>query len=115
MNAARVASLPPCPACGKQLPAGSKRRSYCSDECKVEARQAVAYGMTVQQFHDLLESQGQACAICRTLDWGIKGPAVDHHTTGVVRGILCGSCNNGLGRFKDDPARLRAAAEYLER
>lgn len=115
-NAARVAALPPCPACGRMLPPGSKRRTFCSDECKVEARQAHMYGLTVRELHELMERQGRACAICRTPDWGVKGPSVDHcHTTGAVRGILCGSCNNGLGRFRDDPARLRAAAAYLER
>jgi hypothetical protein len=33
----------------------------------------------------------------------------------VVRALLCHHCNVSLGRFKDDPALLRAAADYLEK
>lgn len=65
----------------------------------------------------MLVRQGSACAACRTSDWGGKDgkPHVDHdHATGKIRGLLCANCNTGLGMFGDDPARLRAAAAYLE-
>ena len=55
----------------------------------------------------------QVCAICGATD---KRFHVDHdHTTGHVRGLLCGPCNQTLGLMQDEPARLRAAAAYLER
>ena len=50
------------------------------------------------------------CVIC-----GNTGKlVVDHdHTTGAVRGMLCSSCNLGLGKFKDDPELLEYARIYL--
>ena len=39
---------------------------------------------------------------------------LDHcHETGATRGILCPSCNQGLGKFREDAALLEAAARYL--
>jgi hypothetical protein len=37
------------------------------------------------------------------------------HSTGVTRQLLCQRCNHGLGLLRDDPAVLRAAADYVER
>lgn len=76
-----------------------------------------AYGITKEQFAKLLELQGGRCPVCIVaLRRGTKnGLHVDHdHSTGVVRGLLCGRCNIALGYLKDDPRRARAAAEYLE-
>jgi len=71
------------------------------------------YGMSVEDFDALLALQDGACAICkRTCDENL---CVDHcHVTGKVRGLLCRTCNFGLGLFKDDPRFTRAATEYLE-
>lgn len=80
------------------------------------------YGLTSSQFEAMFESQGRRCA---NLECGATEPGgrwrgcgwhVDHcHDTGRVRGILCHSCNVGIGHFRNDPARLRAAADYLEK
>ncbi|MER7596264.1 endonuclease VII domain-containing protein [Streptomyces hydrogenans] len=76
------------------------------------------YGITEEEYVVMLEAQGHACAICGSKEWPGKDnrPHVDHcHSTGRVRGILCGRCNVALGLMDDDAGRLRTAAEYLER
>ena len=75
------------------------------------------YGLDRVQWDELFASQGNRCGLCPSADPGSKvGWHTDHdHTTGRVRGILCHHCNVGLGYFKDDPAKLRAAIAYLER
>lgn len=77
------------------------------------------YGLTIEQYDQMKEEQGGVCAICfqpqtRGNQHGPYGLAVDHdHTTKQVRGLLCNNCNNGLGRFKDNPYLLEQAAKYL--
>lgn len=71
------------------------------------------YGLTATEFDQMREAQGGSCAIC--FQAFAKTPHVDHdHTTGTVRGLLCGPCNRGLGIYQDSPDRLRAAISYLE-
>lgn len=64
-------------------------------------------------------AQDGRCAICGATDARRRKSDrlnVDHdHATGAFRGLLCDPCNNGLGRFDDDPDRLRKAADYLEK
>lgn len=105
-----------CKGCGGEVPSSRKSTAlYCTEACKIKSRRHEAYGLTHQELQLLLD-QHEKCAVCGTDEWGIKGPCVDHdHSTGKVRGILCGSCNQGLGRFRDNPAHLRAAANYLGR
>jgi hypothetical protein len=72
------------------------------------------YGLTPEEYDLMLVLQDGLCAICHRPPTDIK-LAVDHdHETGTVRGLLCPSCNNGLGRFRDDPALLTRAADYLK-
>ena len=68
------------------------------------------YGVEPEFVEALKESQAGLCAICR------RAPArhLDHdHNSGRIRGMLCFSCNGGIGQFSDDSSRLRAALTYL--
>ncbi len=67
-------------------------------------------------YESLLESQDGRCAICGRTEADSRGHRlhVDHcHATGRVRGLLCGDCNLGLGKFGDSPDLLAKAAVYL--
>ena len=60
----------------------------------------------------MLLAQNGACAICGNTC--SKALAADHdHSTGRIRGLLCNSCNRGLGFFKDEISRLGSAITYL--
>jgi len=126
-----LANRPVCQReqCGNLIPESRPRWSkYCSPKCKKDEMDArwraraphynrqYKYGISQAEYEAQMEAQGSRCAICGSADWPGKGPHTDHdHMSGVFRGILCGNCNNGLGMFGEDPARLRAAADYLER
>lgn len=73
------------------------------------------YGLSVDEYADMLAKQNGVCAICGYAPSSIdKSLCVDHcHDTMEVRGLLCQWCNKGLGHFKDSPKLLIRAAEYL--
>ena len=73
------------------------------------------YGITQEQFNDMLAKQGHVCKICLGPQQGKVAMAVDHcHTTGVVRGLLCNNCNRALGLLQDNPELMYKAIEYLK-
>lgn len=75
------------------------------------------YNLTESKYAQMVSSQNGVCAICGRMQTqkAYKRLDVDHcHKTGIVRGLLCNSCNVSIGRMNDDPALLRKAAEYLE-
>lgn len=73
------------------------------------------YGITIEEYDQMLLKQGGVCAICKQPP-GKRRLAVDHcHTTQNIRSLLCTTCNVGLGSFKDDPKLLEAAIEYLKK
>jgi hypothetical protein len=72
------------------------------------------YGMTIADYNALLARQNGACRICKTKPAG-RRLAVDHcHLTDTIRSLLCNNCNLGVGNFRDNPALMRAAADYIE-
>lgn len=72
-------------------------------------------GLTRDRYYAVLEAQNWSCAICGKVPSTTKLD-VDHcHETGKFRGMLCKGCNTALGKFKDSPALLTRAIEYLER
>lgn len=81
------------------------------------------YGITEQKYLEMFTKQSGLCAICKKSeidsfkkDGPIKRLSVDHdHTTGKVRGLLCGQCNHGLGNFKDNIELIEKAKLYLEK
>lgn len=91
------------------------------ERCIRNASYVVLYGITVDDYETMLEQQNGGCAVCggTIANRGKNSMSrlhVDHdHDTGRVRGLLCHPCNTGIAKFRDDPALLRSAADYIER
>lgn len=80
------------------------------------------YGLSIEKYEEMVKSQNNLCAICKKEETAVCGRlrkirslAVDHcHMNGQIRGLLCGNCNQALGKFKDSIACLKNAISYLE-
>lgn len=73
------------------------------------------YGLSVEQYDDLLTHQKGLCAICKNPPKKDSFLYVDHdHKTDLIRGLLCTRCNSGLGHFADSVNSLELAVSYLQ-
>lgn len=77
------------------------------------------YGITIDQYDDLIKFQDGRCALCPATIYSPNKPvrlAVDHdNLTGAIRGLLCNKCNRGIGLLDHDIARLELAINYLKK
>lgn len=107
-----------CKPCGKEAHSEWLAANAAHSREYSRRRALRKYGITLEEYMVILESQGGRCAICREAERGASHQEllhVDHdHATGAVRGLLCFSCNRAIGYLKDSPERLRAAARYLD-
>lgn len=118
MSASRVGRSPNisgirnCFGCGSEFAPRSGPQTWCSIKCRESHRRALSHGLTLAELRAMEDRQGQACAICQR-----KVPLhIDHdHVTETVRGLLCSTCNTGLGKLGDSAENLRRALAYLER
>lgn len=109
---------PRCKKCHREVQQ-ARRDAGLNQQRERDYKLRKAYGLSRQQWHDMLLKQRERCAICAIpfSEAPYNGRVcVDHdHTSGRVRGLLCVDCNHGLGKFKDDTELLMAAVEYLNR
>jgi Recombination endonuclease VII len=98
-----------------------RNRQYYLDKARVWEKEnnVRKSGLTQEKYDQLFGEYEGLCWLCRSE----PATVVDHdhecHETQkclkCIRGALCGSCNWGLGNFKDSPELLARAIEYLTR
>ena len=90
----------------------------CSSRLTNSINKKTRYGLSGKDIARRIADQGSQCAICGIVfELGKKGSFhIDHdHRTGLVRGLLCTTCNLALGMLGDDVQRIGLAIEYLRR
>ena len=103
-----------------QLRPSGNRRPMC-EACRSADGAAKRYGLTVGEVEEQRKKQDNCCAICHTHVDDIPHASfkhnplvIDHcHETNEFRGLLCPTCNTGLGQFKDNVQLLQRAIAYL--
>ena len=90
----------------------SRLRSRRKDQQKHKMKHK--YGITPEIYKGMLEDQNGACGICGGNNKG-RRLCVDHcHKTEKVRGLLCNTCNSGIGYLKDNIDIMASAISYLQ-
>lgn len=99
------------------------RKKYYWDNVDYERRQSKenqrktrlvrVYGITEEDYANLLDEQNGSCAICKNSSSRL---VIDHdHESGKVRALLCDTCNRGIGLLKDNFEVVQKAADYLRK
>ena len=74
------------------------------------------YNLSLEDWKEMWKNQDGRCAICGKSFIEPSDAHVDHnHETNQARGLLCGSCNRGIGMFHDNIEELMNAVRYLNK
>ena len=111
-----------CKSCRKIIDSRDVKRAYDRRRYHEQKETAYldpyyrrAYNITLNDYETLYAKQNGVCAICQELCVTGRRLAVDHcHYSNKVRGLLCSTCNQGLGMFKNNNLLLTKAIKYLE-
>lgn len=116
-----------CNSCEKKRKSEQSKRKYwsLSEEDRYiynrEKNLKKNFGITLEDYDLMLESQNGMCAICKMSEsikhhstGDVQPLVVDHdHKTGEVRGLLCTRCNKGIGLLMHNSQFLKNAIDYL--
>ena len=128
-----------CPKCGEQKPLSdfhkdknskdgkSRLCANCATKqskewyrknpnTKRNARLLREYGISLQDFDDMVANQNGKCAVCQNAFKNSVDTCVDHnHATGQIRALLCNHCNRAIGLFKESIDSMKSAVKYLKK
>jgi len=83
---------------------------------KAQYNRTQRYGVTRQQWDEMLTRSGGRCDICGAPFRGRTEPQIDHdHVLDAVRGLLCVLCNRTMERIDNVPGWCEKAHAYLRR
>lgn len=104
-----------CKPCSNEAARGYRERNpdaYMRADLKCRLKRR--YGLSMADYERLGEKQGWVCAICQGPPKDSRALHIDHcHDTGAIRGLLCNTCNTGIGGLRDDVALLTRAISYI--
>ena len=121
-----------CRNCGEyfeeeQMAPSKGGYTYCIECAPLLQRTSALkkYGLSLDEYHSLLESQEFRCKICKRKDTTFrKRLSVDHNHAccpgegscgKCIRGLLCHHCNAALGNVQDNVETLKTMIEYLQK
>jgi hypothetical protein len=107
-----------CKECAKKRTNRHKKENIKDYQPKWRETQLRKIGFTSELFDEMLESQGNVCALCGSDKPGGRWNRffADHnHNTGKARGVLCFHCNTALGIIEArDSNWMSRARLYLD-
>lgn len=102
---------------------GETRKSPVSKKIRDnEGHRRIMFGLSPEMFEEMRIKQDNKCWICQKEF--TRTPHIDHNHSccpgprscgKCIRGLLCHSCNCGLGNFHDDLNLMQRAMDYLRK